>query len=134
MDIDYQALGKRISNLRRQKKLTQEELAEKTDLSTNYISHIENSRSIPSLETLMKLCAAMDVTPNELLLGTSQNRTDYLSANRGAAKADPVYARPAQAGQPLYRPATGGSATAAIKKGTENFFRAFLLFCFSLPK
>lgn len=30
------------------------------------------------LETLMKLCAAMDVTPNELLLGTSQNRTDYL--------------------------------------------------------
>lgn len=98
MDIDYQALGKRISNLRRQKKLTQEELAEKTDLSTNYISHIENSRSIPSLETLMKLCAAMDVTPNELLLGTSQNRTDYLSANRGAAKADPVYARPAQAG------------------------------------
>lgn len=26
----------------------------------------------------MKLCAAMDVTPNELLLGTSQNRTDYL--------------------------------------------------------
>lgn len=78
LDIDYQALGKRISNLRRQKKLTQEELAEKTDLSTNYISHIENSRSIPSLETLMKLCAAMDVTPNELLLGTSQNRTDYL--------------------------------------------------------
>ena len=67
MDIDYQALGKRISNLRRQKKLTQEELAEKTDLSTNYISHIENSRSIPSLETLMKL-----------LLGTSQIRTDYL--------------------------------------------------------
>ena len=61
LDIDYQALGKRISNLRRQKKLTQEELAEKTDLSTNYISHIENSRSIPSLETLMKLLSLIHI-------------------------------------------------------------------------
>lgn len=131
MDIDYQALGKRISNLRRQKKLTQEELAEKTDLSTNYISHIENSRSIPSLETLMKLCAAMDVTPNELLLGTSQNRTDYLQTE-------------VQQKLTLCTPSAGWSTASSTccwrkrnssnKKGTENFFRAFLLSCFSLPK
>ena len=77
LDIDYTALGKRIASLRRKRRLTQEQLAEKTELSTNYISHIENSRSIPSLETLMKLCAALEITPNELLLGTSQNMTDY---------------------------------------------------------
>ena len=78
LDIDYNAVGKRIAIFRKKSGFTQEQLAEKTELSTVYISHIENSRSIPSLETLMKLCAAMDVTPNELLLGTSQNRTDYL--------------------------------------------------------
>ena len=54
LDIDYAALGKRIASLRRKKRLTQELLAEKTELSTNYISHIENSRSIPSLETLVR--------------------------------------------------------------------------------
>ena len=59
LDIDYTALGKRIASLRRKRRLTQEQLAEKTELSTNYISHIENSRSIPSLETLM-IC-----TPSE---------------------------------------------------------------------
>ena len=70
LDIDYTALGKRIASLRRKRRLTQEQLAEKTELSTNYISHIENSRSIPSLETVMKLCAALEITPNELLLGS----------------------------------------------------------------
>lgn len=80
MDMDYQALGKRIASLRKRKSMTQEQLAEKTELSNNYISHIENSRSIPSLETLMKLCAALEITPNELLLGTSQNMTDYLQS------------------------------------------------------
>ena len=67
MNIDYQTLSKRISDLRRKKGLTQESLAEKTELSSNYISHIENSRSIPSLETLMKLCSALDITPDEVL-------------------------------------------------------------------
>ena len=82
LDIDYTALGKRIASLRRKRRLTQEQLAEKTELSTNYISHIENSRSIPSLETLMKLCAALEITPNELLLGTSQNMIDLLLDER----------------------------------------------------
>ena len=53
--------------------MTQEQLAEKAELSNIYISHIENSRSIPSLETLMKLCSALDITPDEVLLGTKQD-------------------------------------------------------------
>ena len=76
--VDYSVLGKRIAYIRHKKGMTQEGLAECAELSTVYISHIENSRSIPSLETLMKLCAALEIMPNELLLGTSQNMTDYL--------------------------------------------------------
>lgn len=81
MNIDYQTLSKRISDLRRKKGLTQESLAEKTELSSNYISHIENSRSIPSLETLMKLCSALDITPDEVLLGTKQDMENYLQSD-----------------------------------------------------
>lgn len=78
MVVDYALLGKRLAELRKQKKLTQEKLAEKTGLANNYISNIENNRSIPSLETLVKLCDALGVTPNEILLGASVTSCQYL--------------------------------------------------------
>ena len=80
MSIDYTLLGNRVSKLRKQKGLTQWALAEKADLSNNYLSNIENCHSIPSLETLVKLCSALEVTPDELLLGVSKNEEQYLSA------------------------------------------------------
>lgn len=76
--IDYAAVGKRIAAIRKKQHITQERLAEKTELSIVYISHIENSHSIPSLETLMKLCEVLNVTPDELLLGTRQDMENYL--------------------------------------------------------
>lgn len=79
MYIDYKLIGSRISALRRAKNWTQEKLAEKADLSNNYLSNIENNHSIPSLETLMKLCVALDVTPNDLLMGCSAQEKAYLN-------------------------------------------------------
>lgn len=81
MTIDYSAVGKRISLIRKNRGMTQEQLAEKAELSNIYISHIENSRSIPSLETLMKLFSALDVTPDEILLGTKQDMENYLQSD-----------------------------------------------------
>ena len=68
MNIDYRMLGVRIKNARESKSLTQEQLAEITGLSNNYISNIERNRSIPSLETLVKICNALNVTPDFLLV------------------------------------------------------------------
>ena len=79
MTVDYQLIGNRIHQLRKNKKWTQEKLAEKTDLSNNYISNIENNYSIPSLETLMKLCIALETTPDQILLGTSKEEKSYLN-------------------------------------------------------
>ena len=73
MQIDYSQLGKNIAKCRKSNSLTQERLAELTGLSNNHISNIENDYSIPSIETLMKLCAALNTTPNFLLLGTVKN-------------------------------------------------------------
>lgn len=81
MTIDYSAVGKRISLIRKNRGMTQEQLAEKAELSNVYISHIENSRSIPSLETLMKICSALDITPDEVLLGTKQDMENYLQSD-----------------------------------------------------
>ena len=79
MVIDYALLGKRLASIRKKRGWTQERLAEKTNLANNYISNIENNRSIPSLETLVKLCEALEVTPNDLLLGSSQASDTYLA-------------------------------------------------------
>jgi len=73
--IDYKALGKRIAKRRKVLNLTQEDVAEATGLSNNYISNIENNHSIPSIDTLLKICEAIDTTPDYLLLGIS-SRSD----------------------------------------------------------
>lgn len=78
MAVDYALIGRRLAGFRKQKKLTQEKLAEMTDLANNYISNIENNRSIPSIETLIKLCDALEITPNDLLLGSSTSSDCYM--------------------------------------------------------
>ena len=68
--IDYKALGLRVKELRRRKHLTQEKLAELVHLSKSHIGCIENSTSIPSLETLVQIAVVLGVTPDYLLAGT----------------------------------------------------------------
>ena len=75
--IDYNLLGERVTTLRKKKGLTQSKLAEKAEISNNYVSNIENSHSIPSLETLVKICVALDITPNDLLLDVSTESANY---------------------------------------------------------
>lgn len=52
--------------------MSQTELAERTDLSVPYISHIETGRKKPSLETLVKIADALSVTTDRLLYGNLQ--------------------------------------------------------------
>ncbi len=71
MTLDYSLIGKRIKQRRKRLDLTQEEVAERIDISNQHMSNIERAKSIPSTEVIMKLAAALDTTPNEFLLGTS---------------------------------------------------------------
>ena len=65
--MDYIMLGRRIRRYRIEKHLTQEQLAEMADVSASFLGHIERGTRVASLETLMKLCAVLQVTPNDLL-------------------------------------------------------------------
>jgi len=78
MQTNYKQIGKRIAKRRDVLDMTQAELAEKADLSTTYTGNIERGAKC-SIETLMKLCAALDVTPDYLLLGVDKEyRNDSL--------------------------------------------------------
>ena len=68
---DYKLIGKRLADRRRALGLRQCELAERAGLSDKYISNIERSYSIPSIEVIMKLCEALETTPDHILIGTS---------------------------------------------------------------
>ena len=65
--MDYKDLGARIRTIRRQKPLTQEELAEQAGISASFLGHIERGTRIASLDTLVALCNTLGVTPDYLL-------------------------------------------------------------------
>lgn len=66
-DIDYKAIGQRVRDARLKKQMTQEELAEKTGISTSYASAIETGASKVALPTLIQLARALDTTVETLL-------------------------------------------------------------------
>ncbi len=66
MDEANLYLGKRVKYLRRLKNLTQAQLAEKIDLSVNYISQIETGIASPSFKTLLLLAQGLGVELKEL--------------------------------------------------------------------
>jgi len=59
-------LGKAIKKAREEKKLTQQALSEKTNMSRNYISDIECGRYVPSVEKLVILANMLGLDLNLL--------------------------------------------------------------------
>lgn len=67
MTINYSLIGNRIKTARKAKRLSQSELSELIDKSVGYMSYIETGSKKPSLETLIQIANALDVTIDELL-------------------------------------------------------------------
>ncbi len=59
--------GRRLKELRTQKKLTQEDIAYKAEVTVYYISKIERGLANPSLETLVKIASALNTNLSDLL-------------------------------------------------------------------
>ena len=58
-------IGKKIRDLRNQKGLTQQELADRTELTKGYISQLEHGLAAPSVITLLDLIECLGSTPAE---------------------------------------------------------------------
>lgn len=67
--FDVAAMGARIRSLRLNKQMTQEQLADRLGLSVSFVGHIERGNRQPSLETLVGLADALDVSTDFLLMG-----------------------------------------------------------------
>lgn len=78
MNINFVLIGKRVRETRKQQKITQDQLAEMTQLSVGYISHVETARKKASLSALISISNALGITLDELLTGNQlHNPTDY---------------------------------------------------------
>ena len=78
--MDYIDLGLKIRQLRRQKSMTQEQLAEMAGISPSFLGHIERGTRVASVDTL-------EVTPDYLLsasLNQSNTYPDTLSSGQRA--------------------------------------------------
>jgi transcriptional regulator with XRE-family HTH domain len=60
--------GRRLRSLRRQLDLTQEDFAELTDVSVDFISLVERGISAPSFESLERFAAVLKIEVYELFL------------------------------------------------------------------
>lgn len=65
-------VGQRIREIRKERNLTQRQLAEKVGINFTYLSRVENDRldadQTPREETLQKIARALETDPDELLL------------------------------------------------------------------
>ncbi|WP_142295357.1 helix-turn-helix domain-containing protein, partial [Staphylococcus aureus] len=70
-------IGNKIKNLRRIKNLTQEELAERTDLSKGYISQKESEHASPNMETFLNIIEVLGTTPSEFFKDSENEKVLY---------------------------------------------------------
>ncbi len=78
MPLDYTIIGQRLKIARKSKKMTQEELAEKLDVSIAFLSRIERGNSQVNLKRLVQICEILEVSPGEILNGVSSKSSHYL--------------------------------------------------------
>ena len=80
-------LGERLYELRRKKNLSQEEMAEKLNVSRQTISKWETNQSQPDFDKIIPLCQLFNISSEELLTGKkaikrSEEHTSELQSQR----------------------------------------------------
>ena len=65
--MNYESIGKNIRAYRMRKKMRQEDLAELAGLSVTYIGMVERGEKIPTLETIIKILNALEVSADIIL-------------------------------------------------------------------
>ena len=73
--MDNKSVGTKIKVLREKNNLTQEQLAELVNLSTNHISVIERGLKTPKLDTFVDIANALGVSADEILCDVVEKAT-----------------------------------------------------------
>lgn len=75
--VDYALIGKRIKSKRTELRITQEKMASELNLSTYYLSKVENGRAHVTLDTLSVLANYLKLDLGYLVNGTSTLEKSY---------------------------------------------------------
>lgn len=78
MSPDYNVIGRRIKSARNEQNLTQEELADKINVSVAFMSRVERGNSKINLQRLTQIAEILMVSPGYLLTGSNTASKDYL--------------------------------------------------------
>lgn len=76
--MDYYDIGQRIRASRKEKQLSQEQLAENVGISTTHMSHIETGNTKLSLEVFAQLVTVLGARADELLFGKKEVTEEQL--------------------------------------------------------
>ena len=81
--MDQIRIGKFIAQSRKLKDLTQRQLADALSISDKTISKWECGKGLPEVSLMLPLCAALEITVNDLLSGERVSSTDYQEKAEG---------------------------------------------------
>ena len=79
MAIDYSVIGSRIKQARLAKNMTQEDLADKIDISVAFLSRVERGKAKINLNRLNQLCDLLEISEGTVLTGVGSNSNNYLN-------------------------------------------------------
>lgn len=75
---DYSIIGDRIRQARKNKKLSQRDLSDKMDITTAYLSKVENGKDHFNVQRITQASQILEVPEGYFLDGTSINSNNYL--------------------------------------------------------
>jgi len=75
--MDQIKIGSFIAACRKEKDLTQTQLAEKLGITNKAVSKWETGKSLPDASIMLALCEVLDITVNDLLCGEVVNMENY---------------------------------------------------------
>ena len=76
--MNQEKIGKFISVSRKNKDLTQEQLAEKLGVSINAVSKWERGLNLPDVSLMKTLCNILDITPNYIFNKALKSATNVM--------------------------------------------------------
>lgn len=75
--MNQEKIGKFIARLRKEKNMTQQDLADKLGVTDRAVSNWENGRRLPDYSLLSNLCELLSISINELFAGQKISNEDY---------------------------------------------------------
>ena len=119
-------LGEKLLNLRKTKNLTQDDVAEKLNVTRQTVSKWETNQSTPDFDKILPLCELYGISPTELLAGekeeqetaNNENSNEFITSPEQLNKIDSL--RILKNNPSLYKLQNGDTLNVEFKLGLFN--------------